>query len=242
MSGLALFAVVALCLAAFRLFPRGHRLRKLSAASVFFLCIEALLGAGLVLFNYVAHNASIGRAIYLAAHLTNTLLLLASIASVAWYAEARSIELRLKEVPWPFWSALPLAILVSITGSIAALGDTLFPSGTLAAGMRQDFSPAASFLVRLRMIHPIMAAAAALLFTAVAVHALRSLSRSTMRTLAMVVILSTIAQLCAGLVNLALLAPIWMQILHLFLADVVWIALVLFVAESAVPVRVTFER
>ncbi|MGA8595918.1 MAG: COX15/CtaA family protein [Bryobacteraceae bacterium] len=242
MSGLALFAVVSLCLAAFRLFPRGHRLRRLSAASVVFLCVEALLGAGLVLFDYVAHNASIGRAIYLAAHLTNTLLLLASLAATAWYAASRPIELKLKEVPWLFWSALPLAILVSITGSIAALGDTLFPSTTLAAGMHQDFSPAASFLVRLRLVHPIVAAVSALLFVVVAAYALRTVSRPTMRVLAMVVILSTVAQLCAGLVNLALLAPVWMQILHLFLADVVWIALVLFVAEAAVPVRVTFQR
>lgn len=241
-SGLALFAVVALCLAAFRLFPRGHRLRRLSAASVVFLCIEALLGAGLVLFDYVAHNVSVGRAIYLAAHLTNTLLLLGALATTAWYATPRPIDLKLKEVPWLFWSMLPVAVLVSITGSIAALGDTLFPSATLAAGMRQDFSPAASFLVRLRMVHPVVAAVSALLFAAVAAYALRTVSQPNMRMLAMVVILSTFAQLCAGLLNLALLAPIGMQILHLFLADVVWVALVLFVAEAAVPVRVTLQR
>jgi heme a synthase len=241
MSGLALIAVVALCLAAFRLFPRGHRVRRLSASSVVFLFVEALLGAGLVLFDYVAHNASLGRAVYLAAHLTNTLLLLGALATTAWYATARPMELKLKEVPWPFWSALPVAVLVCVTGSIAALGDTLFPSATLAAGMRQDFSPAASFLVRLRLIHPVVAAVSGLLFAAVAFFALRSNARPKMRTLSVLVIFSTIAQLCAGLVNLALLAPVRMQIVHLFLADVVWVALVLFVAEAAVASRVRLQ-
>ncbi|HXE12969.1 MAG TPA: COX15/CtaA family protein [Bryobacteraceae bacterium] len=241
-SGLALIAVIGLCIVAFRLFPRGHRERKLAAAAVVFLFIEALLGAGLVLFDYVAQNASVGRAVYLAAHLTNTLLLLGALACTAWFAVTTPIQLRLKEVPWPFWASLPVAVLVCITGSIAALGDTLFPAATLAAGMRQDFSPAANVLVRLRMLHPAVAAVGGLLFATVAFFALRASSRPTMRMLSIVVIVSTFVQLCAGLLNLALLAPIWMQIVHLLLADIVWIALVLFVAEAAVPIQVRFER
>jgi len=35
------------------------------------------------------------------------------------------------------------------------------------------------------------------------------------------------AQLCAGAVNIALLAPVWMQLVHLLMANLVWIALVL---------------
>ena len=189
----------------------------------------------------MAQNASVGRAIYLAAHLTNTLLLLGALAATAWFAVAEPLELKLKKVPWPFWAALPVAVLVCITGTIAALGDTLFPSATLAAGVRQDFSPAASLLVRLRMVHPVVAAIAGLLFATVAFFALRITSRSTMRTLSIVVIVATFIQLCAGMLNLALLAPVWMQIVHLFLADVVWVALVPFVAESAVPIRVRLQ-
>lgn len=241
-SGLSLIAVIALCIVAFRLFPRGHRERKLAVAAVVFLFIEALLGAGLVLFNYVAQNASVGRAFYLAAHLTNTLLLLGALACAAWFAVTTPIQLRLKEVPWPFWAALPVAILVCVTGSIAALGDTLFPASTLAAGMRQDFSPAANFLLRLRMVHPAVAAVGGLFFATVAFFALRASARPAMRMLSIVVIVSTFMQLCAGILNLALLAPVWMQIVHLLLADIVWIALVLFVVEAAVPIQVRFER
>jgi heme A synthase len=41
-----------------------------------------------------------------------------------------------------------------------------------------------------------------------------------------------VLQLTAGLVNLVLLAPIWMQLTHLLLADVVWVTLVLLSAAS----------
>ena len=39
-------------------------------------------------------------------------------------------------------------------------------------------------------------------------------------------------QFGAGLLNLVLLAPVWMQIVHLLLADVVWVALVLLAARA----------
>ena len=152
------------------------------------------------------------------------------------------VLVRMEEVPWPFWVTLPVAVLVCVTGTIAALGDTLFPSATLASGLRQDFSPAANFLVRLRILHPFIAAASGLLFATVAFFALRVSTRPTMRVLSVVVIVSTFVQLCAGVLNLSLLAPIPMQILHLLLADVVWVALVLFVAEAAVPLRVRLNH
>jgi heme A synthase len=240
-SGLSVFLVVGLCLWAFLLFPRGDRVRKLAGASVAFLFIEALLGAGLVLFN-VGQNASIGHTIYLSAHLANTLLLLAALVLTAWFAGGSERPLHLREVPWPFWATLPLAMFVCVTGTIAALGDTAFPSATLSAGIRQDFSSTASFLIRLRMFHPFVAAISGLLFAAVALFALRNTERPKMRGLAMTVVIVTFVQLCAGVLNLALLAPVWMQILHLFLADIVWIALVLFVAEAARPVSVPLRR
>jgi heme A synthase len=241
-SGLSVVAVVGMAWYAFQIFPVGHRVRRLSIASVIFLLVEALLGAGLVLFNYVAQNASVGRTVYLCAHLTNTLLLLAALATCAWFAFRESVEVRFKDVPWPFWSTLPIAVLVCITGTIAALGDTLFPAPSLSAGFHQDFSPAANYLVRLRLVHPVIAAVAGLLFATVAFFALRVSSRPRMRILSIIVIGSTFVQLCAGMLNLALLAPVWMQITHLFLADVVWIALVLFVAEAAIPTRVRLQE
>jgi heme a synthase len=234
-SGLSLIAVIGLCFWAFKLYPRAHIVRKLASTAVVLLFVEALLGAGLVLFDYVAQNASIGRACYLAAHLTNTLLLLGALALTAWFAAERQPSLRWREVPWIFWATLPVAVLVCVTGTIAALGDTLSPSTSLAAGVKLDFSPAAGFLIRLRIVHPFVAAIGGLLFAVVAFFALQVSSRRLIRVLAITVIVSTFVQLCAGVLNLTLLAPIWMQIVHLLLADIVWIALILFVAEAAVP-------
>lgn len=234
-SGFALAIVGVLCVWAFRVFPARHRVRKFSIAAAAFLLAEALLGAGLVLFEFVAHNESVGRAFYLAAHLANTLLLLAALALTAWFAHPENLSLRWREVPWLFYATLPVAVLVSVTGAIAALGDTLYPATSLATGLRQDFSATATFLVRLRIVHPFVAASGGLLFAVVAFYALRVTSRPVMRKLSLFVLLATFTQLCAGLTNLALLAPIWMQIVHLLLADAVWISLVLFVAEAAKP-------
>ena len=39
-------------------------------------------------------------------------------------------------------------------------------------------------------------------------------------------------QLGGGLLNLALLAPVWMQIVHLLLADLLWIAFVLLAVRA----------
>jgi len=39
------------------------------------------------------------------------------------------------------------------------------------------------------------------------------------------------AQLLAGAVNLLLLAPVWMQMVHLLLADLLWISLVVLCAS-----------
>ena len=211
MSGVALAGVVFLWFRSRQLFRRGAPVRTAATLSLVFLIAEALLGAGLVLFEYVARNASAGRAIYLSLHLANTQVLLAALALTAWLARH---ELP-RRIPRSLGIALPVAIFVSITGAIAALGDTLFPAASVAEGMRQEFSAAAHFLVRLRVLHPLIA------FAGGGYIALAAIRRRGFIVVALVIV-----QLCAGALNLALLAPAWMQILHLLLADLVWIALV----------------
>jgi heme A synthase len=125
-------------------------------------------------------------------------------------------------------AALPIAILVSVTGAIAALGDTLFPATSLAEGFHQDFSGAANFLVRLRVLHPAFAILAAVYFVGASILVLRT----GPSRLAIWVLALAVGQLAAGAINVILLAPIWMQITHLLLADLVWIALVLLAVEA----------
>jgi heme A synthase len=45
----------------------------------------------------------------------------------------------------------------------------------------------------------------------------------------------TLSQFAAGLINILLLAPVWMQLVHLFLATVLWVALCLMIFERANP-------
>jgi cytochrome c oxidase assembly protein subunit 15 len=222
-SGVALALVAILCTWALLRFPRGATVRRMAALSVLFIVAEALLGAGLVLLRYVAHNESAGRALYLSAHLVNTQLLLAALAATAVLA---SPGVRRFAGPW---RGTPLAMLlvslaVSITGAVAALGDTLYPAPSLAAGMLQDFSSGSSLLLRLRLVHPALAIAGGVY---IAVAAFTNARAEKTRGPAIAVMFLTLVQLCAGAVNVVLRAPIGMQILHLLLADLLWIALIL---------------
>jgi heme A synthase len=230
MSGVALIGVIALSLWSRTGFARDSRVRRMALASLVFLIAEALLGAGLVLFNYVDKNASVGRAFYLSLHLVNTLLLLGALVLTAWFS--RGVVPTLARRSSLVVAALPIAILVGVTGAIAALGDTLFPAISLAQGFHQDFSAAANFLLRLRILHPALAILAGCYFVAVAVIVLRSKQRPVATKLAIGVLILALAQLGAGAINLLLLAPVWMQITHLLLADLVWISLVLLAVEA----------
>ena len=233
MTGLDSAAMIALCIWAFVAFPRKHAVRVYSSFSLLFLVIEALLGAGLVLLRYVANDQSVGRAWYLSAHLTNTMLLLGALTATAWVAHNNAERMRFPNAPRKLLLALAVTLAVSITGAIAALGDTLFPASSLAAGVRQDFSNATSPLLRLRAAHPVIAilGAAYLVWAATGVSRRRDAGRD--RTAAVRVITVALFQVIAGAVNLSLLAPIWMQLLHLFMADLLWISIALLVLETA---------
>ena len=220
-SGLAVISAAALWLWSFRVFPRGHRGRKTAALAIVFLMMEALLGAGLVLFRYVAQDASAGRALYLSAHLINTQLLLGMLTATAWLAGQGGD----RRAGQPRRAVLLVSLIAGVTGAIAALGDTLYPASSIAAGIAREFSNTAPLLLRLRLLHPLIAVAVAVFLV------MSALKAGDGRTARAVVIL-VFAQVGAGILNWILLAPIWMQIFHLLLADLLWIALVLFYLEA----------
>jgi heme A synthase len=234
MTGLDTPLVIGLVIWAFRAFPRAHGIRRYSVLALVFLVIEALLGAGLVLFRYVASDASVGRAIYLSAHLTNTMLLLSALTITAWLASTGLEHIHFGGVPPLMKGALPVVLIVCITGVIAALGDMLFPAVSLAAGMRQDFSNASSLLLRLRMVHPAIAILGAAYLVWAAIRTMQGgMSSVPARVAATRVMAVTLLQVLVGAFNLALLAPVWMQLIHLLIADALWIAVLLMVLETA---------
>jgi heme a synthase len=233
-SGLALIAVIVLLIATRRACAPGHPARRAAAFSLFFMLTEAAVGAGLVLFQLVADNASAARAMFMATHLVNTFLLLASLSLTAYWLSGEppiSLEGRGKLVGG--LAALAAGILlVAVSGSVAALGDTLFPAQSLTQGMSADLSTSSHVLVRLRIIHPMLAVliGGALMLSAprLPVPEYAEMGRELRWDLVGFVAL----QLAAGFGNLLLLAPITMQLIHLLLADVVWIAFVLLAAAS----------
>jgi heme a synthase len=233
MTSVDAIALIALCAWAFFVFPKRHAVRRYALVSLVFLFIEALLGAGLVLLRHVARDASAGRAWYLSAHLINTMLLLAAMTATAWLAASGTAQFRLARIPRLLWGALAATIAVSVTGAIAALGDTLFPAASLAEGMRRDFSSASSMLLRLRLLHPAIAIlGAAYLIWAAAAMLRGKPEGDALRTAGARVIALTLFQVTLGALNLSLLAPIWMRLIHLLMADIVWISVVMLALEA----------
>jgi len=227
-SGLALVLSVALCVWGLRAHAKGHPVRRAASMQLFFMLTEAAIGAGLVLFQYVAHNQSIGRAFWMAAHLINTFLLIGAQMLAVWFAGGRSrLALRGQGLTGALvGTGLVALTLLGVTGAIAALGDTLFPASSLAEGLQQDVSETAHVLLRLRVLHPLLAVGVGALVVAMASLAARLRpSAEVKRGAALLGILYGV-QLAVGIINLVLLAPIWMQLIHLLLADLVWLSLV----------------
>ncbi|MEI8027785.1 MAG: COX15/CtaA family protein, partial [Pseudomonadota bacterium] len=117
-------------------------------------------------------------------------------------------------------------ILLGVSGAIVALGDTLFPSSSFKEGALMDLDPSAHFLIQLRFIHPLLAMFSGLYAMGVSNWLLSKLkpgeaSRKTKR-----IIILVLLQLSVGVINMLLLVPIWTQMLHLLLANILWISVV----------------
>ena len=199
------------------------------------------MGAGLVLFQLVADNASMARALFMAVHLLNTFILLATLTLTAWWLSGGtplSLGRRLGAATGVAGGCAAL-LIVSSSGAVAALGDTLYPSSSLADALRADLSASSHVLIRLRMLHPALAIATALGLIAGAPRLARGSGRAAIRLAIAVVVLCSL-QIALGFVNVLLLAPVWMQLIHLIVADAIWIAFVLLgaYALSAVPEQV----
>ncbi len=232
-SGIALLMVVALLIFAFRSYPPAHRVRRGALWSMIFMLGEAAIGAGIVLFELVTENESTARALFIGVHLGNTFLLLAALALTAWWAGGgapvvladQGQKLRLPA------AALAATLLMAVSGAIAALGDTLFPATALGEAIRQDLSPTSHILIQLRASHPLIAVLTSLPLLYY-IGIVRRQARRRAKRFANLLNLAIFVQLIAGAINILLLAPIWMQLVHLLLADLLWILLVLTCAAS----------
>jgi heme a synthase len=233
-SGISFFSAVGLLVWVWMGTVRGHLARAGAIAAVAFTLVEAILGALLVKLGLTAQSTSPLRAPYLALHLTNTLLLLAALTFTAHLLDRRSGFLR-RDIrlvaPLATLAGLASLLIVGVTGSLAALGDTLFPATSLTSALTQDFSSTSGWLVRWRWTHPTIAVLASIFVVWILLRARRPSQHWDNRGLAALVMALLAVQCVLGLLDVVLLAPVWLQIAHLLGADVLWAALVVLVAR-----------
>jgi heme a synthase len=233
-SGISFFSAVGLLIWTFAATMRGHLARAASVAVVAFTLIEAILGALLVKLGLTAQSQSPLRPWYLALHLTNTLLLLAALTLTAHMLSRRHGYLRnsIRGVaPLGAIAGVVLVLIVGVTGSLAALGDTLFPSTSLGSALSTDFSSSSDWLVRGRWTHPAIAFLASIFLIWILVRAARRTAYWDNRSLSAAILILLALQYVLGVLDVVLLAPVWLQTVHLLGADVLWAALVVLTAR-----------
>jgi len=233
-SGLSFFSVVGLLAWTFFGTVRGHLARAAAVASVGFTLIEATLGALLVKLGLTAQSQSPLRPAYLALHLANTLLLLAALTLTAHLLSRRKGYRRgsVRVVaPLGTVAGILAVMMVGVTGSLAALGDTLFPATSLGQSLAQDFSIHSGWLVRWRWTHPTIAFLSSIFLVWLLVRAARRSTHWDNRSLSALVLLLLAVVYTLGILDVVLLAPLWLQVAHLLGADTLWIALVVLTAR-----------
>ena len=188
-------------------------------ASFVLLIIEALLGAATVLLGLTGDTVSVGRGVMVATHLVNSMLLVGALTLTVIYARQKR--------PWPLrltqQGTLTTALSVGLvgmlvlmfSGGIAAMGNTMFPSESLSEGLAADFDPSSHPLIRLRILHPLIAITVGI-YLYISLGYARWLkpapeASGVLKALVAVYVL----QLGIGTANLAFLAPVALQLLHL---------------------------
>lgn len=243
-TGPAFIFVLILFIWAFRKFGKGDPVRKVAALSFAFIITEVLIGAVLVLTGNTAEAVTSERPFLAIGHLINSFLLIAFLALTAWFAgRDKPVEFGYDAKAAVFLIiGFAAILLVGSSGSVAALSNMLFPSQSLAEGISKDFSTASSLLLRLRLSHPILSILTGvyLIFIAGWLKT-RSGNTSGVTRWSNILSIVVVIQLGFGAATLLTLAPIIMQIGHLFLADLLWISYVLLAANYLAVVELKSE-
>jgi cytochrome c oxidase assembly protein subunit 15 len=230
-SAVSLILVFFLVVWCWRQTSKGDWPRYSSVCALFLLLHEALLGALLVLSDRIGLAPTAAHAFFLCMHFGNTLLLLAALVLTArWLSnqEQRFVVVAKPHEQIAIALGLISIMVIGMTGSLASLGDAIFPVDSLRQALMQDFSSSSHALLRLRPLHPVAGVMGSIYVLWLLRRFWREQDRSQW-TLVLAVTLTT--QSALGAMNVILLAPVWLQMTHLFVADLFWILLVLASAD-----------
>lgn len=234
MSGLDFFIVLALMILILLNFRKGEQIRKFAVVSFIFIVTEALIGAGLVLTGNTAGTYTAFRPFWAIGHLINTFILIGALSLTAWLASTeKTLSFQVeRKILWFLGLGIVGFLLVGSSGALAALSSMLYETTSLTEGLQQDLSSESPILLRLRISHPILSIlfGVGLVFLAgwLKKQVEGKLEVGRWSNILMVLVLSQIA---FGALTLLMKAPILMQLGHLLLADLMWIAFILMSAS-----------
>lgn len=244
MSGSFGILVIAIFVFAKKLYPSNHPIRKWALLSLIFTMTEALLGAKLVLFKLVGGDDSPFRAFAMSLHFVNSLMLTGSIFLTYDYSKYDFWQKRIVSV-WKSSRLVPLRIsmglvisfvIIGISGAIAALANTLFPSDSLLAGFQADFSGESHYLIRMRGLHPMLGIlfGGSIALTAYLSTLLQTETAVEFRQRSQLLGFVTASGILVGIITLFSLSPIWLKLTHLLLAHLIWMSIASWIRELRV--------
>ena len=200
--------------------------RKLIWLLTFFVLLEALIGAVIVIYEWVGLNSSTPRIIAVPLHLVNTFGLLGAYTLLFYLT--KNVKTNINNFfDRGFKTALILFLLTGATGSITALADVIFPSETFLTGLLQDFDPNSELLTRMRILHPIVASALSI-YLYLEANRLEREYKIITRHIKVLVLMGV----ALGLLNVFSNIILPLSILHLLIADLLWIMYIYKIAEK----------
>jgi heme A synthase len=216
-SGVLLFVTLIIFVKTRKL-QKDSLVRTVTNYLTFFVIFEALIGAVIVIFEWVGLNSSLPRIIAVPIHLVNTFGLLGSYA-ILYKILQDDLENIKNMFNKNFLLISSLFLLSGATGSITALADVLFPSASFVEGFLADFDRTSEVLTRLRILHPIISSALSIVLYvyATGIRKKYNVKVKTLQTLILIAVF-------LGVINVLSNIVLPLSILHLAIADFLWIS------------------
>lgn len=241
-SGLDFLGVLGLAVLGLSTLSPRHPARVAALAALGLMVVEVAIGARLVLLNLVGSNMSFDRVVVMPAHLVTTSLLIGALAAASYFggdkrlsrpanlSAAQAASLKNGFV----WVALAgvFLLLVSTTGAITALGDTVYPvqGQSTLEHLQNDRAASAHLLGKLRVVHPLLALFGVGGLWVAAERARRASAEPAVQRMGAALYAGGGLALLIGVSNIWLGAPGYLQVIHLAMACLLWLSLVVLAA------------